>query len=374
MKTNTDKEKGFTRKELYDLVWSKPISKIIKDYPISYADFKKLCIQNDIPLPKNGHWQKLKHNKEVDILALPKSDKDYGSISLSSASKSLSKLNMLVREIKSDRSLPLKVPETFIKTDAIIIRTKKYYSEVAKKKYPRTVDEPKEGVFYINVSKSLERRAYLFADTLIKLVRARGHDLVIVTEHKYSYRNGTKLLIFGEYYDIRIREPDYRVMEKHPTYDWKEAKYYPSGKLMLKLDDLRDHAWTDTKNQLIEDKLPNILAYFELRAKREIKERIERDIWHKEYKRKQKIKEELKAKRKKELEAFKSVINHSSRWQKAMDLRNYIEVVESNAIKNNKLTQELNDWLQWIKDKADWYDPLIEKEDELFEGIDRDSI
>lgn len=364
----------FSRKELYDLVWSKPVFQIIKEYSISNSTFKALCKDNYIPLPKNGHWQKIKHNKKVIVMPLPELDKEQGEICLKEDLKPLSKLNELVRAIKNDESLPLKVPENFNKTDAIIVRTKRYYNAVAKTKYPREVDKPKEYVFTIQVSKSLEKRAYLFADTFIKLMKARGHDFINVTDSEYTSGNGDKLVVFGEYYNIRIREPDYRIMEDHPTYSWKEAKYYPTGKLMLKLDDLHDYAWTDTKNQLLEYKLPNILAYLELRAKREIKERIEREIWHKEYKRKQKIEEGLKAKREKELEAFKSVINHSSRWQKAMDLRNYIVAVENNAIENNRMDDDLKKWLLWVKDKADWYDPLIEKEDELFQNVDRDTI
>ncbi|GGG40646.1 hypothetical protein [Bizionia arctica] len=364
-----------TRNELYNLVWSKPVSQILKQYPIKITTFKKLCEDNVIPLPKNGYWSKIRFNKEVDIIPLPKSDKENIDISLSEKLKGLSELNLLIREIKNDKSLPLKVPENFTKTDKIIVRTKKYFSESAKIKYPKTIEEPKEGVFYISVSKLLERRAYLFADTLIKLVRARGHDVAVVTNHKYHNYNGTKLIIFGEYFNIRIREPDNRVMEKHDTYDWMQAKYYPSGKLTLNYDRrIYGKTWGDTETKFVEDRLPDILAFFEIRAKRIKKERIEREIWHKEYERKKKIEEELKAKRNQELKDFKSVINHSSRWQKAMDLRNYIQTVESNAIKNNKLTQELKDWLEWINDKADWYDPLIEKEDELFENVDRDTL
>lgn len=364
-----------TRQELYDLVWSKPVSTIIKEHPINVTAFKNICKKNDIPLPMNGHWQKLKHNKKVTIIPLPKWDKEIKDISLTEKLEGLSELNVLIKEIKNDKSLPLKVPENFTKTDKIIVRTKKYFSESAKIKYPKRIDEPKEGVFSISVSKSLERRAYLFADTLIKLVRARGHDVAIVTDHKYHDYNGTKLIIFGEYFNIRIREPDNRIMEKHERYDWMEAKYYPSGKLTLQYDRrIYGNTWSDTKTKLLEDKLPNILAFFEIRAKRIKKERIESEIRRKENERKRKIEEEFRSKRDKELKAFKAVIHNSSRWQKAMDLRNYIKTVESNALENDKLTQELKEWLQWVKDKADWYDPLIEKEDELFDEVDRDTL
>lgn len=364
--------KKYTRIELYNLVWSIPISKILLTHSVSLKAFKKICLENDIPLPKKGHWQKIKHKKKVDVFPLPNIDNSYKTISLYPSLQPLSELNMLVKEIKSDRTLSLDVPKTFIKIDPIIARTKKYYSAVLKIKYPGKVPVPKGGVFSIKVTKALQKRAYIFADTFIKLIRARGHNILIGTDNKYVGHNGTKFLILGEYYDIRIREPDYRIINK--DYVYNSAEYYPSGKLMLKLDDLHGHSWVDTNSQLLEDKLPDILAYFELRAKRDINKRIESEIRHKEYKLKQNIKEELEAKKKKELIAFKEVLNHSSRWQKSKDLRNYVQAIETNAIQNNKLSLELQDWLQWIKDKVDWYDPLIEKEDELFIGVDRESL
>ena len=283
----------------------------------------------------------------------------------------LTELDLLIRDIKNDNILPQIITTKLNKPDKLIISTREYLNKIKKtKKYTR-IEPPKEGVLSINVSNALERRALIFTDALIKLLKRRGHSLVVHANQQYSNHNGTKIIVFGEIYYIRIRESNIRIMEQHPKYDWKEAKYFPSGKLTLKLDNLNSNTWSDSKTKLLEDKLPNIIAYFELRAKRDIKDRKEREIWHKEYKRKQKIEEELKLRRAKELETFKSVINHSSRWQKSMDLRNYIKAVELNAVENNKMTLDLK---RWINEKADWYDPLIEKEDELFKNINRDTL
>jgi hypothetical protein len=53
----------FSRKEVYELVWSTPISKIVEMYALSNDDFKKICKKHEIPLPPNGYWLKLKYNK-----------------------------------------------------------------------------------------------------------------------------------------------------------------------------------------------------------------------------------------------------------------------------------------------------------------------
>lgn len=51
---------NLTRKELYDHVWSKLISTLSMEFDLSDLDLRKICTDYQIPLPKNGHWSKLK--------------------------------------------------------------------------------------------------------------------------------------------------------------------------------------------------------------------------------------------------------------------------------------------------------------------------
>ena len=61
-----------TRQELYNLVWSKPMSKLALEYNLSDNGLRKICKKFDIPLPQLGHWQKIQFNKKVKIIPLPK--------------------------------------------------------------------------------------------------------------------------------------------------------------------------------------------------------------------------------------------------------------------------------------------------------------
>lgn len=66
MMNNSSTEKTqISRQELYNLVWSTPLSQLAKKYQISDNGLRKICIKLDIPLPKNGYWSKLKFNKKV---------------------------------------------------------------------------------------------------------------------------------------------------------------------------------------------------------------------------------------------------------------------------------------------------------------------
>ncbi len=66
----------FTRKEFYDLIWSKPITHIAKDFALSDVAIHKICKKHDVPNPPLGWWAKKAHGKKVVQTPLPKLKKD----------------------------------------------------------------------------------------------------------------------------------------------------------------------------------------------------------------------------------------------------------------------------------------------------------
>src|SRR3989304_3715302 len=58
--TMHEKNRTVTREELYDLVWSKPMSLLAKEFEISDVGLAKICKRMEIPRPPRGDWQKLK--------------------------------------------------------------------------------------------------------------------------------------------------------------------------------------------------------------------------------------------------------------------------------------------------------------------------
>src|SRR5580693_3552671 len=53
----------FSRKELYDLVWSQPLQLFTKKYVVSEQRLRKICKDMQIPLPNSGHWARLPVNR-----------------------------------------------------------------------------------------------------------------------------------------------------------------------------------------------------------------------------------------------------------------------------------------------------------------------
>lgn len=56
---------SFTREELFELVWSEPITALASRFKLSDVGFAKACKRADISRPPRGHWAKLAAGKKV---------------------------------------------------------------------------------------------------------------------------------------------------------------------------------------------------------------------------------------------------------------------------------------------------------------------
>jgi hypothetical protein len=59
-----------TRKQLYDLIWSKPLTKVQLELGLTYAQIKSICNEKQIPIPGSGFWIKKEYGKPLTILPL----------------------------------------------------------------------------------------------------------------------------------------------------------------------------------------------------------------------------------------------------------------------------------------------------------------
>jgi hypothetical protein len=51
-------EQELTRRAMYDLVWSRPMTKAAEDLGISDVGLKKICDKHRVPTPPRGYWAK----------------------------------------------------------------------------------------------------------------------------------------------------------------------------------------------------------------------------------------------------------------------------------------------------------------------------
>src|SRR3546814_2566640 len=68
----------FTREELYELVWSKPMTHLAKDFALSDVALHKICRKHAIPNPPLGWWAKKAAGKPVKRTPLPRLKRGIG--------------------------------------------------------------------------------------------------------------------------------------------------------------------------------------------------------------------------------------------------------------------------------------------------------
>ncbi|APA00210.1 hypothetical protein [Flavobacterium commune] len=362
-----------TRQQLYDLVWENPLSKLAKKYNLSDNGLRKVCKKLDIPLPKNGHWQKIKFNKKVIIEKLPVNNKVENSITLNFRENAETvikgegnELHQLTTEIKNTLKSSIIFPEKLTKPHPLIIEAK----NDLKTKEPsyihniRGLLNTSVGVLNITVSPQNIKRALLFMDIFIKAIQKRGHKIIV--------KEGSKIVIDNIELGFGLRERLKRKIVKGTYYDSTEL--YPSNILSLSLYVYPAKEWTDTNTSKLEDKIPNIIAKLELQAVKEKQDEIQREIWHQENERRLKIEQEFKARKAKEIIKTQKLFSDAEKFEKATIYRNFINATEQKAIQENTLTEELKEWIKWANEKADWFDPFINREDELLNDNDREEF
>src|SRR5688572_28928312 len=61
-----------TREQLYDLVWSRPMTQIAAEFGMSSVAFAKYCEAADVPRPERGYWRRIACGLKVRKERLPK--------------------------------------------------------------------------------------------------------------------------------------------------------------------------------------------------------------------------------------------------------------------------------------------------------------
>ncbi len=361
-----------TRIELYDLVWSTPFTTIAKKYEISDNGLRKVCAKMQIPCPKAGHWQKLQYNKPYEKIKLPSNYTGENQITLRFRKEGdlNSKINYtperkLAIEIEKNFSNQLIVPNKLINPHNLIVDTKKAFEE-KHKDYRYHLIVAYNSKLSVCVSEENIGRALRIMDTFIKVMEIRGHQLCI-------NKNKAYFLVFEQECEFSLREKTTRIL-KPSQYSWKEYDYVPTGDLLFAAKICYPGFELVDGKLKLEHQLSKIISKLEIRAE---EWRLEKIKW----KRQNEIKEEKERiirEREKlienELISFKQLLKMAKRSNEARFIREYLKDFENKAAASNQLNNELITWLNWAKNKADWYDPITSKDDELLGGINKDTL
>jgi hypothetical protein len=358
------------RLELYEKVWSKPMVTLAKEFNLSDNGLRKICKKNDIPIPPMGHWQKIQFNKKTTKIPLPKKDKEEEiKINIQDA-KLIANTdnpikNAVAEKIRSNSALIFKVVDRLSKPDDIIVKTQ---ANIEKKKVSESYSPLKgtvqtdRGFVSIIVSPKNISRSLRILDNLIKNFRLLGYKINLSDE-------GLNIVAYDDEMSIYIREKS-NAVDTTTDYGWKSRELVANGKLSVKVHRFGTFEFADTNKLLIEDQIEKILIKIESEFQEMHFRRQQRQIEQQKYEELKKIEEAKQKLKADELNKFIEFYNDAHRWKKFTILKEYYAFLES---QENK-TVKLEEWLIWAKSKLDWYNPMVDIEDELLTDVDKDSL
>lgn len=354
----------FTRQQLYDTIWSAPISTIAKQFDITEAGLRKICTDMNVPLPPNGHWQKIRYGKPVTRFPLPSDYQGSGQLTLTPRDESTPKTPTR-KATATQLQASISLPEKLTNPDPLVISARKNLAgeRIDSFQYIGTKSTHWD---FLNMRIAVGNidRALLIMDTFIKNLRTQGHDLQVKNHATY-------VILSGQKFKIQLREKMKKQVIKG-DYGPRTA-YLPTNLLSIKMDNYLHKEWTDGKLKL-EEQFGMIITYLKEKAKEENERHAKWERQRQEEALEKQRQQEFEKKQEKELAAFTEMLSGASRWHKASNLRCYIAAIEENAKTQGTLTAELTDWLIWARKKADWYDPFTEEKDELLDGVNKETL
>jgi hypothetical protein len=343
------------RQDLYNLVWSKPVVKIAKDFGISDVAVGKICKKMNIPKPGLGYWAKKQHGKRVRQTPLPTLHQGE-PISYTIKGSMDANLNLTSPLIEKQKA--------FESTDSNKITVKKTLRNphhlVQQTIYRKKVRDSASYHEWINlppgltmsVSEDSYPRAIRIMDALLKALEKRGFAITTTS----GYDGYTSVSIDGEEIIFDIFESSRNVVNS----EWKPGSYdrqfnlEPTGRLSLRTKNYFEgqKVISDGKVQRIEDKLNDFIILLIKVSEQEKIRHQERIDWEREYQEKAQRERETQLEKEREQERVKELFDNADTWNKCVLTREYIEAVQSHADRDSDGVL-LDSWVIWAIQQVD---------------------
>lgn len=381
--------KVVTRKQLYEQVWSQPVSILAKEYGLSDVGLAKICKKHEIPRPSLGYWARKQYGQTPPVVSLPDPERNP-DIEIRPHDRAVADPGTLKELEKADLEEPVPVPES-LRGAHPLIRTSLEKLEVAELNGQGLIDPPQDECLMVRVSRDSLRRALRILDGLIKALETRGYAVAFTPK-----RAGAIAKIMGQDVGFEIEEAlEPKKVEEEPGdlqgyYHFRHSSFRrsvsPNGKLKLLIDGDRYSSgglrrqWSDGKRTRLEDVLGSVLAGMIARAAKLVEREREEEERKKQLEREERkrLKEqqhlqELAAQVKAERKRVDGLLEDAENWKTSRTLREYVSAVKASAIQQGRavgLDTDLGKWIAWANQQADRIDPQVESPPSI---LDRES-
>lgn len=385
----------FERSKLYDEIWEISLTGVAKKYGLNYTKLVQACKENDIPYPSSAYWTKKNMGLDFsnDIIELPESEvkeieipfKSSGALidnKISDKDKFVIEFNLLSFLSDEERR---KIAEVIY--DLNIDNYKKNHkviTEYKNKKKEERREERKANYFnpYYNIHNYVEKGYF---ENISKFEKDRCMKILSAIYYAIEELGGEvnkdfSLTIRDEHVELEIEElkdqakheltkeeakqlSEYEDRKKVFTYaskpNIKKYDYVYNGKLKITCGNRKYIRETDKVK--LEDKLGDIIIKLYEQSEEVKIERLAKEERERIYQEEEERKERIRNTKKNEAQKVKQLINLAEDYRIACEIRNYINAISS----QDNLSSKMKDWIKWANKKADWFDPIIDREDEI---------
>lgn len=382
--------KRFSRQQLYDLVWSEPMSKLAKQYDITDRGLAKACAKSNIPVPERGYWNKLNAGHKVTRKPLP--PRAIGT----SDEVTIGGYSHWYYNRESDEKIlnnPIPPPPEFESSlDDVRDKAEKL---VKKASFPKTLDKPHRLIAKMLGDDEKRRQkkqgsGYWFSwdgpffDTPFEQRRLRILNALFTgleqcgMKPAYHGKQARDLSVkVGDqaiHFSLESMNVGKQLERERQGYSFEERGHKDPMQLVLAQQHSTDEnikKWVDDENGKIENFYRDIAI--EIIVKGETRYRdseIRHHEWlieHKsdllEKKRLRLIEEErqrVEKRKKYEQACIDQLLGQANSFRQANEIRSYVEVArKANSTSGNPLCeQEFESWAEWALEQADRIDPV----------------
>lgn len=382
----TDNLNVYNREKLYEEVWEKPVVQVAAVYGVSDVMIHKICKSLDIPVPPKGYWARVRAGEKLKKPPLPAKEganqiigyKTYKEVKIIKEQS----LDFLPEDERQKVLLAAGQIQLTDDKEKLHKKIKEYHPKVREwNKNDRKEEKAQKGFKNYStpppflagvISNETLPRVHRILDTLYRQIEALGgsvnDDLSLIirnervtlkvfegqdeVKHELTRQEAQELVV----YEDAIRHKNWVSKPNIRKYD-----YIFNGKLKVSI--LNNKYFRDSEKIKIESRLGDMLI--DLYEQSEVvKKKREAD---EEAKRKREEEIKLREEREKlyseEADKTDALTNIAQDYEVACKIRAYIEALELRADLSDEATAE---WIEWAKKKADWFDPIIAREDELF--------
>jgi hypothetical protein len=311
------------RRDLFDLVWSRPMTVLAAELDTNDYHLRSLCRRLGLPVPVGGHWMKAEAGKappKPPFPADPQLDPVEHAISKPASRRSRPGHQELAAPVSAEadqrpegddpaESLPHvdtgqregtpSPPHKLVKATRAALARKPSGARTG-------VSGP--GKFRLLVSSETAERACALLDRIIEEVQAAGWDVQDGGEGYQLVPDGEPIgFMIEEKLDPKPHVPTPEELKELAEYErkcaladrgigfrpWRppqipENDYFPSGLLVIKLDEGRSVAglrrtFSDGKRQRLEELIPALIQSLSIWAAGQKAFRAEQERWRREF-------------------------------------------------------------------------------------------